>query len=156
MSNKEQFLILPYKLLMAGGYVSNEGEYVKMNLTEKVIYTYIRNRFEFFKANGKEYYDTQKDIADVCNMDIKSVGIVLRKFIANGLTCVYKKPYGNFLKNVYTSIPDLNLWYKSETSASVRKINIDRLDVDDFEVNLSNIGYRPETELDINDLDIWV
>jgi len=111
---QEKFLILHYKLLSAGGYVSVSGEQVKMNLSDKVIYAHLKNRFEFFKGLGKEYFDTQQSIASVCNMDLKTVGNILRGFIDKGLTTIYKKPYGNFTKNVYTNVPHLKLWYKGE------------------------------------------
>ena len=144
-ANTEQFLMIPYKLLSAAGYVSKDGECVKMNLTEKIIYAHLRNRFEFFKGLGKEYYDTQQAIAAVCNMDIKSVGNVLRKFIKDDLTAIYKKPYGNFIKNVYVNVPPLHLWYKD------KPVSID--DVDDFKVDfiedMRDISYQPEQEFDL-------
>lgn len=149
-TNTEQFLIMPYKLLSSAGYVSKDGECIKMNLTEKIIYAHIRNRFEFFKGLGKEYYDTQQSIAAVCNMDIKSVGNVLRKFIKDDLTTIYKKPYGNFIKNVYVNVPSLHLWYKD------KPVSID--DVDDFKVefveDMRDISYQPEQEFDVGMLDL--
>lgn len=111
---ENQFLMIPYKLLGAVGYVNKDGECVKMTLTEKIIYAHLKNRFEFFKGLGKEYYDTQQSIADVCNMDIKSVGNVLRKFIKSELTTVYKKRFNGFPKNVYTNVPTLILYNKDK------------------------------------------
>ena len=152
MKEVEQFLMLPYNLLRSGGYVSNDGECVKMNLTEKIIYTHLRNRYDFFTAQGKEYYDTQQSISDVCNMDIKAVGNVLRKFIKAGLTPVYKKAYGNFVKNVYTSVPALNLWYKGKPVADIGIGEIIYEMPDNFVVNLPEIGYTPD--YDINRMDM--
>lgn len=37
-----------------------------MNLTEKIIYAHIRNRFDFFKGLGKEYYDTPSKLSLMC------------------------------------------------------------------------------------------
>lgn len=147
MKEREQFLKLPYNLLRSGGYVSNDGECVKMNLTEKIIYTHLRNRFDFFTVQGKEYYDTQKDVADVCNMDIKAVGNVLRKFTKDGLTTIYKKTYGNFVKNVYTSVPALSLWYKGEAVVPPVMVEIEYEMPNDFIVNLPEIGYTPDSEI---------
>ena len=148
MKDREQFLILPYNLLRSGGYVSNDGECVKMNLTEKIIYTHLRNRYDFFTAQGREYYDTQKDVADVCNMDIKAVGNVLRKFTKASLTTIYKKTYGNFVKNVYTSVPELNLWYKGKPTLITDLGEIQYEIPDNFVVNLPEVGYIPEYDND--------
>lgn len=154
MKKQEQFLMVPYNLLSASGYISNEGECIKMNLTEKIIYAHICNRFDFFKSLGKEYYDTQKDIAEVCNMDIKATGNVLRKFIKNNLTTIYKKPYGNFLKNVYVSVPPLKLWYKNKP-ASVDFIDDFEYSIpEDFVVDLPDIGYQRECGINIENLDL--
>lgn len=147
MKDREQFLKLPYNLLRSGGYVAKDGECVKMNLTEKIIYTHLRNRYDFFTSQGKEYYDTQKDVADVCNMDIKAVGNVLRKFTKAGLTTIYKKTYGNFVKNVYTSVPELDLWYKGEAVVPPVMGEIEYEMPDDFVVNLPEIGYTPDSEI---------
>lgn len=151
MKDREQFLILPYNLLRSGGYVSKDGECVKMNLTEKIIYTHLRNRYDFFTSQGNEYYDTQKDVADVCNMDIKAVGNVLRKFTTAGLTTIYKKIYGNFVKNVYTSVPELDLWYKGEAVVPQATGEIEYEIPENFVVNLPDVGYTPEYENDRTD-----
>lgn len=135
-------LMIPYNLLSAGGYVNKQGECQKMTLTEKIIYAHIRNRFLFFKGLGKEYFDTQKSIADVCNMDIKAVGNVLRKFIKDDLTTIYKKQQGNYLKNVYVSVPPLTLWWKGEKP--VEPEIYDTCDYDkpkDFVVDMPDIVY---------------
>lgn len=152
MKEREQFLKLPYNLLRSGGYVSKGGECVKMNLTEKIIYTHLRNRYDFFTSQGKEHYDTQKDVADVCNMDIKAVGNVLRKFTKAGLTTIYKKNYGNFVKNVYTSVPELDLWYKGGAVVHQATGEIEYEIPENFVVNLSDVGYTPEYENDRTDV----
>lgn len=146
MKKQEQFLMVPYNLLNAAGYISKEGECVKMNLTEKIIYAHIRNRFDFFKKLGKEYYDTQKSIAEVCNMDIKATGNVLRKFIEADLTTIYKKPYGNFSKNVYVSVPPLQLWYKDKPVSTEFIDDFEYTIPEDFVVDLSDIGFYGELE----------
>lgn len=143
-ANTEQFLMIPYKLLSAAGYVSKDGECVKMTLTEKIIYAHLRNRFDFFKGLGKEYYDTQQSIAAVCNMDIKSVGNVLRKFIKDDLTTIYKKPYGNFIKNVYVSVPPLHLWYKDKPIATEFVDDFEYTIPEDFAVEMPDVGFYGE------------
>jgi hypothetical protein len=147
MQKKEnQFLKIPYKLLGAVGYVNKDGECVKMTLTEKIIYAHLRNRFVFFRSLNKEYYDTQQAIADACNMDIKSVGNILRKFIKSELTTVYKKRFNGFPKNVYTNVPELLLYQKDNT---IEQNDEPEIDVEDFE------GEHWVDDFDYGDLPDW-
>jgi len=158
--NENQFLMMPYKLLNAGGYVNNNGECVKMNLSDKVIYAHLKNRFDFFKSLGNEYYDTQQSIADMCNMDLKATGNILRKFIEDGLTTVYKKRFNGYPKNVYTYVPNLHLWYKDKKKGSQKAaVVVETLDFEydfpeDLVDSMSDVGYYPENEFDINNLDL--
>lgn len=154
MEKQDQFLMIPYKVLSASGYINKHGECVKMNLSDKVVYCYIKSRFQFFKSLGKEYFDTQQSIANFCNMDLKATGNILRKFIRNDLTTIYKKPYNNYQKNVYTYVGNLSLWYKKngkvESYIEEYKYQIPN----DFVVDLTDIGYSKESDIEIDSLDI--
>lgn len=152
-TDTERFLMVPYNLLSAAGYVNKDGECVKMNLTDKIVYAHIRNRFKFFKGLGKEYYDTQKAIAEVCNMDIKATGNILRKFIKDDLTTIYKKPYGNFVKNVYVSVPPLHLWYKDKPITAEFVDDFEYVIPDDFVDTLPDVNYYPESVFKPDDLE---
>lgn len=110
IDKEDIFLKTPHVLLNASGYVSDKGEQVKLNLSDKILYLYIKSRADFFKSIGKEYYDSQQSIADFCNIDLKTCGVILRKFETNGVVHVIKKPHGNFLKNFYKRVDDLTLW----------------------------------------------
>jgi len=157
--NENQFLMMPYKLLNAGGYVNSNGECVKMNLSDKVIYAHLKNRFDFFKSLGNEYYDTQQSIADMCNMDLKATGNILRKFIEDGLTTVYKKRFNGYPKNVYTYVPNLQLWYKDKKKGSQKAaVVIEMLEFEydfpeDVLDNMPDINYYPESNFNLEDLE---
>lgn len=134
---QDQFLKVPYKILRATGYISKSGENVKMNLSDKLIYCHIKNRFEFFTKLGKEYFDTQQAIADAVHMDLKATGNILRKFIENDLTTIYKKPYNNYLKNVYLSVDNLTLYTKNKKGVIlVQETNLDDFDYGDIPENM--------------------
>jgi len=157
--NENQFLMMPYKLLNAGGYVNSNGECVKMNLSDKVIYAHLKNRFDFFKSLGNEYYDTQQSIADMCNMDLKATGNILRKFIEDGLTTVYKKRFNGYPKNVYTYVPNLQLWYKDKKKGSQKAVVV--VEMLEFEYDfpedvldsMSDVNYYPESNFNPDDLE---
>ena len=157
--NENQFLMMPYKLLNAGGYVNINGECIKMNLSDKVIYAHLKNRFDFFKSLGNEYYDTQQSIADMCNMDLKATGNILRKFIEEGLTTVYKKRFNGYPKNVYTYVPNLQLWYKDKKKGSQKAaVVVEMLEFeydfpDDVLDSMSDINYYPESNFNHEDLE---
>lgn len=154
MEKRDQFLMIPYKVLSASGYVNKHGECVKMNLSDKIIYCHLKNRFEFFKGLGNEYFDTQQSIADVCNMDLKATGNILRKFIKNELTTIYKKPYNNYLKNVYTHVGNLSLWYKKNGKVESYIEEYEYKIPDDFVVDMIDVGYSPEMEINADNIDI--
>lgn len=155
---QDQFLKIPYKILRASGYVNKAGECVNMNLSDKVIYCHIKNRFEFFTKLGKEYFDTQQAIADAVHMDLKATGNILRKFIKNDLTIIYKKPYNNYLKNVYLSVDHLTLWHKEKGKVVMQQTATDDYDYGemptDFIVELPDIGYSREVETDLDGIDV--
>lgn len=157
--NENQFLMMPYKLLNAGGYVNSNGECVKMNLSDKVIYAHLKNRFDFFKSLGNEYYDTQQSIADMCNMDLKATGNILRKFIEGGLTTVYKKRFNGYPKNVYTYVPNLQLWYKDKKKGSQEAaVVVETLEFkydfpDDVLDSMPDVNYYPESNFNPDDLE---
>lgn len=108
----ERFLKLPYILLQTTGFVSPVSrQEVKLTLTDKVLYSYIKNRFDFFTKDGKLYFDTQQSIAEACSLDIKTVGNSIRKFTKEGLTDVQKRPTlgGKYLSNVYTNVRQIEV-----------------------------------------------
>lgn len=154
MEKRDQFLMIPYKVLSASGYVTKTGECIKMNLSDKVVYCYIKSRFDFFKSLGKEYFDTQQSIADFCNMDLKATGNILRKFIKNDLTTIYKKPYNNYQKNVYTYVGNLSLWYKKNGKVESYIEEYEYKIPDDFVVDMIDVGYSPEMEINTDNIDI--
>ena len=85
-------------------YTDKAGQTHKLNTLTKLVYVYIENRFNFFKSQGKEYYDTYKDIAEYWGVEQKAVGESVNKLVSMGL--VEKKiiKYRNLPKNVFTKV----------------------------------------------------
>lgn len=156
---QESFLKLPYRLLWCDGYIDENNLKVKMNLSDKIVYAHIKNRFQFFKGLGNQYFDSQQTIADVCNLDVRSVNTIIRNFEKSGIVVVLKKSYGRVLKNVYTFIKDLTLWKRPPgAKKNSTRVAVDyetyTLDEAEFVHNLPDIGYYKETELDIDNIDL--
>lgn len=155
----ESFLKLPCRLLWCDGYIDENNLKVKMNLSDKIVYAHIKNRYQFFKGLGNQYFDSQQTIADVCNLDVRSVNTIIRNFEKNGIVVVLKKSYGRVLKNIYTFIRDLTVWKRKPGE----KKNSPRVAVDyesflipegEFINDLPDIGYSKEEELDIDNFDV--
>ena len=60
----DSFLKLDSRISRMRTYTDKAGQTHKLNTLTKLVYVYIENRFSFFKSQGKEYYDTYKDIAE--------------------------------------------------------------------------------------------
>lgn len=153
------FLKLPYSLLWCDGYIDENKLQVKMNLSDKIVYSHIKNRYQFFKSMGKEYYDSQQSIADMCNLDVRSVNTIMRNFEKGGVIVVLKRSFGQILKNVYTFIRDLEVWKrKPGEKKNAPRVTVDyetfTLSEDEFVNDLPDIGYYKEVELDIDNIDL--
>lgn len=109
----EQFYKYPMKLMIADGYVSPKtSEYVKMTENQKKVYIVMKTRNAFFD----KHFDTQEDIGDLTNIDVRSIGTILRSFIDNGIVQAHKGKGQREYKNWrYDEVLDLKL-YKVDKS----------------------------------------
>ena len=100
----DSFLKLDSRISRMKTYIDKAGQTHKLNTLTKLVYVYIENRFNFFKSQGKEYYDTYKDIAEYWGVEQKAVGESVNKLVSMGL--VEKKiiKYRNLPKNVFTKV----------------------------------------------------
>ena len=100
----DSFLKLDSRISRMKTYTDKAGQTHKLNTLTKLVYVYIENRFSFFKSQGKEYYDTYKDIAEYWGVEQKAVGESVNKLVNMGL--VEKKiiKYRNLPKNVFTKV----------------------------------------------------
>ena len=100
----DSFLKLDSRISRMRTYTDKAEQTHKLNTLTKLVYVYIENRFNFFKSQGKEYYDTYKDIAEYWGVEQKAVGESVNKLVNMGL--VEKKiiKYRNLPKNVFTKV----------------------------------------------------
>lgn len=117
----DSFLKLDSRISRMKTYTDKAWQTHKLNTLTKLVYVYIENRFNFFKSQGKEYYDTYKDIAEYWGVEQKAVGESVNKLVNMGL--VEKKiiKYRNLPKNVFTKVnPILPIPTKNIQKASQR------------------------------------
>lgn len=129
MSKKEKednFLMLPNNILSlrkvkSKTVVGDDGEPVMVDVTaqDKIVYTYMKKRFYFFKATkkdnkkGSSYFDKQKEIASACGVDVKTVQRVVAKWMEHGYI-EHVKGYGNRIN--YTKMLD---WLSDDNQKDV-------------------------------------
>jgi hypothetical protein len=84
-----QFEKLFKNLRRASHYRSqtNPAEYISLNPTDKLIFTYMVHRYVFFKGR---YFDKQGDIADECCVSLRTTYTSIKKFIDSGIFEVKK------------------------------------------------------------------
>lgn len=109
------FFKTPKHLTRAKGYFSpKDGNPIRLTHTEKAIYVYMVDRFNFFVKRGvRELFESQQTIAEACGMEYKAVGKVLRAFIDNGVMVAKKGKDAGSAHNryYYTKIEtDLTYW----------------------------------------------
>lgn len=58
---------------------------IQLTANAKLLYKYMQDRHEFFKSNGKQFFDNQDDLAVACNLSRRSVINIIEDFVCVGL-----------------------------------------------------------------------
>lgn len=103
----KKFLMVDKGLLSMKEFVSLDGEVVVLSLTDKVVYSYMKDRWEFFKERKEEYYDSLEDIGEALGVHRKTVARSVSKMEALGVLSKVKKKIRGYDSNVYTRIGGL-------------------------------------------------
>lgn len=73
--------------------------------SDKLIYTYIKTRFDFYQAIGDDYMETQQDIASAVGVDVKTVSRFMKKMKTHGFIDYSTNNVGN--RVLYKFVLDL-------------------------------------------------
>lgn len=105
------YITVDISLLRSEGFVCPvSGELVRLTGNDKLLYSYMRNRIDFFVTRqGGEYFDTQSSIADALNLNITSVRKGLTKFQKSGILVAEKIKFRNYWNWRYLEILPLVL-----------------------------------------------
>lgn len=113
-----QFEKLFKNLRRASHYRSqtNPTEYISLNPTDKLIFTYMVHRYVFFKGR---YFDKQGAIADECCVSLRTTYTTIKKFVDSGIfdikkgakSCIsYERIYSiQLVKKTKEGIEDLGI-----------------------------------------------
>jgi len=80
----DTFVKLSYELLKMKTYTDYAGNEFKITPAIKLVYLYIKSRFDFFKSSGKDYYDTNKEIGIATGIDEQVVIRAVKELIKMG------------------------------------------------------------------------
>lgn len=79
--------------------------WVSINSNDKVIYSYMKSRYDYHSANAREFYDSLDSIAESCGVSRSTIKVCISKLVAVGLIIKNKKKASSgFEKNVYTVV----------------------------------------------------
>ena len=88
--DKKRFIMLDHELLKYKEtksrlvYVGDELETVSVTLLDKVLFIYMKTRYEWFTKNRKGYYESYQQIADGVGVEKKSVARFVQKWKDHG------------------------------------------------------------------------
>lgn len=84
-TTKENFLLIPHRLLKAPGFVCRKtGKKFDLNLTQLVIFQYMKDFYESCKMIGNPYHESQRSIAKACRVSRDIVIKAMKLFEQHG------------------------------------------------------------------------
>ena len=107
----ESFCKMPRPLMAATQWVSlTTGEYLALSGQDKILWVWMKDRYDFFTRQHKDWFDNQDEIANYTGCSISTV----KRFISNLLNHGYVKKaqrrvHGCAHSNSYTIVQDLVL-----------------------------------------------
>jgi predicted transcriptional regulator len=84
---------------------NNTPQRVEFSALDKLIYTYIKTRYDFCIALEEDYMETQQDIASALGVDVKTVSRFMKKMKTHGFIDYSTNNVGN--RVLYKFIMDL-------------------------------------------------
>lgn len=111
MEDVAPFIMVDKRLFREVRWVSPvSGEVFPFPAMDKLIYLYLKDRWEFFTLQeGKEYYENQDTIAEACGVSRKKVNNVIGKFIKEGVIEAHKVKVDSGVSLVYDVINPLTV-----------------------------------------------
>lgn len=108
---KSQFLQLPHDILKATHWLSLEtGETISLSAQDKILWCWMKDRFEFFQSRGQSWFDNQQAIADATGCDRSTVRRFIDALVKHGYITIIKRIIrGCASSNSYQIVTDLQL-----------------------------------------------
>ncbi|WP_413728480.1 DUF6945 domain-containing protein [Sodalis sp. RH19] len=84
------------------------GEKIKIDLSTKNIFSYMRQRYDYFKSQNQSYYENQNVIAVCCGVSERKVRDAIKLLNQLGLLKIYTRRTGTNQSNAYHSFLSLD------------------------------------------------
>lgn len=92
------------------------AEYLELTIERKILWSWIVDRYKFFKDQGKAFFDNQKDIAATCGVSESTVKRFLRELAEAGYIKTHQTRIGGHKSNSYEVLEELVLLTIKEDS----------------------------------------
>ncbi|WP_339441837.1 helix-turn-helix domain-containing protein [Pseudomonas proteolytica] len=113
----ESFCKMPRPLMAATQWVSlTTGEHLALSGQDKILWAWMKDRYDFFTSQHKNWFDNQDDIAKYTGCSVSTVKRFIQLLNKHGyLKKTQRRVHGFAYSNSYTIVQDLVL-------ASVEKV----------------------------------
>ena len=121
----EKFCKLTHEMMRATHWVSRvTGEILPLTGDQKLIWTWMESRYQFFQSQGKGWFDNQDDIAQATGCSVSAVRRFIKLLTHHGYMKVERHKVRGFLhSNVYTIIEALDVLGASSSVGSSKPVS---------------------------------
>lgn len=107
----ESFCKMPRPLMAATQWVSlTTGEHLALSGQDKILWVWMKDRYDFFTAQHKNWFDNQDDIAKYTGCSVSTVKRFIQLLDKHGyLKKTQRRVHGCAHSNSYTIVQDLML-----------------------------------------------
>lgn len=116
----ETFCKLTHEIMRATHWVSKTtGQHFKLTGDQKVMWVWMRSRYDFFSSQGKGWFDNQDDIAEATGCSISAVKRFIKALTHHGYLLVEsRKLRGSVHSNSYKIVAPLQLYNKHASTVA--------------------------------------
>ena len=107
----ESFCKMPRPLMAATKWVSlTTGEHLALSGQDKILWVWMKDRYDFFTAQQKDWFDNQDEIAKYTGCSVSTVKRFIQLLNKHGyLKKIQRRVHGCAHSNSYTIVQDLRL-----------------------------------------------
>lgn len=100
----DKFYKIDDKFLKLKTLKDKNGKEHSISANHKMVYLYLKDRFDFFTSNKQEYFDTNKTIAENTGLEERTVIRCIKLWIDLGYVEKKVIKYKNLPKNIFTKV----------------------------------------------------
>lgn len=107
----DTFCKIPHTIMAATHWVSlATGQHLTLSGCHKILWVWMKDRYDFFTSSGKDWFDNQDDIAEHTGCSVSTVKRFIQDLTKHGyLIKAQRKLHGCAVSNSYTIVQALVL-----------------------------------------------